>query len=269
MRQHRYHPALLVALLGLVQGSAVTAAPASQDAEWISLFNGKDLTGWDTFLSYQPDSGSKEILGVNNDPEGVITVVDGAIRISGEVWGALTSHKELENYRLRLEFKWGEKKWPPREERPRDSGLLYHAVGPHGAQSDHWMRSFEAQIQEGDCGDFHSLDGVTIDIEAETVALDGNQLLKYTPGAATVRAVKERVVKHGDHEKPSGQWNTMEIIARGDSVEHIVNGEVVMRMTNLRQVVDGKTVPLTKGKIQFQSEGAEVFYRNIEFKLLD
>ncbi|MEE8218113.1 MAG: hypothetical protein V3S03_04025, partial [Vicinamibacteria bacterium] len=77
MRQHRYHPALLVALLGLVQGSAVTAAPANQDAEWISLFNGKDLTGWDTFLSSQPDSGSKEILGVNNDPEGVITVVDG------------------------------------------------------------------------------------------------------------------------------------------------------------------------------------------------
>ena len=268
MRQHRLHVTLLIGLLALLHG-APSATSADQDREWVPMFNGKDLTGWDTFLSYQPDSGSKEILGVNKDPDGVITVVDGTIRISGKIWGALTSHRELENYHLRLEFKWGEKKWPPRVKSKRDSGLLYHAVGPHGAQSDHWMRSFEAQIQEGDCGDFHSLDGVTIDIEAETFALGEKQLLRYTPGAPTVRAVKQRVVKHGDHEKPSGQWNTMEIIARGDTVEHILNGQVVLRATNLSQVVDGKTVPLTKGKIQFQSEGAEVFYRNIEFKLLD
>jgi hypothetical protein len=269
MRQHRLHGTLLIVLLALLYGSAPTATPAGQDAEWVPMFNGRDLTGWDTFLSYQPDSGSKEILGVNKDPHGVITVVDGAIRISGEIWGALTSHRELENYHLRLEFKWGEKKWPPRDESKRDSGLLYHAVGPHGAQSDHWMRSFEAQIQEGDCGDFHSLDGVTIDIEVEIEEHDGRPRLQYKPRAPIRRGVKKRVVKHGDNEMPSGQWNTLEIIARGDKVEHIVNSQVVLRATHLSQVVDGKTVPLTKGKIQLQSEGAEVFYRNIEFKSLD
>jgi len=123
-------------------------------------------------------------------------------------------------------------------------------------------------VQEGDCGDFHSLDGVMLDLEAEKVTVDGGENLKYTPGAAVVRGVKQRVVKRQDYEKPNGQWNVLEVIARGDSVTHVVNGETVLRATNVRQVVDGKEVPLTKGKIQLQSEGAEVFYRKIEVQPL-
>ena len=74
--------------------------------------------------------------------------------------------QEYENYHLRFEFKWGEKRWPPREQALRDSGCCYHAVGPHGASYGFWMRSFEFQIQEGDCGDFYSLAGVIVDAEA-------------------------------------------------------------------------------------------------------
>ena len=74
--------------------------------KWISLFNGKDLSGWDTFLSYVPESGSKEIIGVNKDPQGVFSVVEGSIRISGQIWGALTSQQEFENYHL-LQYKPG------------------------------------------------------------------------------------------------------------------------------------------------------------------
>jgi hypothetical protein len=70
-----------------------------------------------------------------------------------------------------------------------------------------------------------------------------------------------------DNEMPYGQWHTMEVIARGDSMTHIVNGEVVLHATNSRQVIDGDEVPLTRGKIQIQSEGSEVFYRNIEIRL--
>ena len=89
-----------------------------------------------------------------------------AIRISGEIYGALTTRAEYENYHLRFEFKWGEQRWPPREQAVRDSGCCYHAVGPHGASYGFWMRSFEFQIQEGDCGDFYSLAGVIVDVEA-------------------------------------------------------------------------------------------------------
>lgn len=259
--------ALAFGLLALLPVGVVSARSAEK--EWTPLFNGEDLSGWETYLSYQPESGSKEILGVGNDPEGVFSVVDGTIRISGRIWGALTTRQEFENYHLRFEFKWGERRWPPREQSKRDSGLLYHAVGPHGAQADHWMRSFEAQIQEGDCGDFHSLDGVRIDIEAETVEVDGKPMLKYAPGAEVHRGVKERVIRDSLHEKPRGEWNVMEVIADGATVSHIVNGHVVLRATNLRQVVNGREVPLTRGKIQIQSEGAEVFYRKIEIEPLD
>ena len=52
----------------------------------------------------------------------------------------------------------------------------------------------------------------------------------------------------------------------GGTSVHLVNGVVKMILTNSRQIVDGREVPLHKGKIQIQSEGAEVFYRNIKIK---
>ena len=241
-----------------------------ETSEWTSLFNGRDLTGWDTFLSYQPDTGDTSIIGVNKDPEGIFSVVNSTIRISGKIWGALTSVDEFDNFHLRFQFKWGGKKWPPRDQKKRDSGILYYCVGPHGAQSDHWMRSHESQVQEGDCGDYHSLDGALIDIEATEVKLDDEVNLKYTPGTKTMVGVHQRVLKSETNEKPNTEWNTMEVIAKknGD-ITHIVNGKVVFKASNSRQTVNQQEVPLLKGKIQFQSEGAEVFYRNIEIKQTD
>ncbi len=49
---------------------------------------------------------------------------------------------------------------------------------------------------------------------------------------------------------------------------HVVNGKVNMRLFNSRQIVDGKEIPLTKGKIQLQSEGAEIFYRDIKLRAI-
>jgi hypothetical protein len=250
--------------LALAAAGAQSAVAAEK---WRPLFNGKDLSGWETFLSTPGGEAGKPPIGVGTDPDGVFSVKDGTIRIEGRVWGALTTLESFENYRLRLEFKWGEKKWPPRENAKRDSGVLYHAVGPHGVTYGAWMRSFESQVQEGDSGDFHSLDGVTIDIEAVTAEVDGGPNLKYTPGAPVQAGVHQRVVKSEDAERP-GAWNVMEIVAKGDTVEHIVNGKTVLRAKNLRQQVDGKPVPLRKGRIQLQSEGAEVFYRNIEIQPL-
>jgi len=254
-----------VLLIGLL---ILSCEQGDKEQEWTSLFNGKDLSGWDTYLSYQPGSDNTEILGVNKDTEGIFSVVEGAIRIDGRIWGALTSVQEFENYHLRLKFKWGEKRYPPREQERRDSGLLYHCVGHHGAQSDHWMRSHENQIMEGDCGDYHSLDGAMIDIEADTTEIDGNKNLIFSKGSTVIRGVHQRVIKSETNEKPFGEWNEMELIVKGDSITHIVNGKVVLEAFNSAQTVDGQKVPLTKGKIQLQSEGAEIYYKDIEIKFL-
>jgi hypothetical protein len=266
--------ALGTVLLTLFFSPLFANLPATGD-DWTPLFNGKNLDGWDTWLG-KPFMG-KDVIGLNYDPKGVYSVVtvDGkpAIRITGEIFGALTSKKEYENYHLRLEFKWGEKKWPPREKNVRDSGLLYHCVGEHGAASTFWMRSQECQIQEKDCGDYWSVAGGIVDVEAELVGgslhykrggtkFTVPRTFKNTSGKT---GTDNRIIKSVTNEK-EGDWNTIELLTVGQTSVHVVNGKVVMVLTNSRQVFKGKEEPLIRGKIQIQSEGAEVFYRNIEVR---
>jgi len=254
------------------------------DDGWRPLLNGRDLAGWETWLT-RPHKSSKidgprnekgdyaEALGLNRDPAGVFSIVteDGrpALRISGEVWGGISTTEEFENYHFRAEFKWGQKKWPPREKTVRDNGLLYHAVGKHGAGSGSWLKSFEMQIQERDCGDFHSVAGVLVDVEAvpKNPSQPNGDLL-YRKGAEKVKGVARRIWKDPDHEKPSGEWNVVEFLCVGQTSVHVVNGKVNMILTGLRHKVDGREVPLTKGRIQIQSESAEIFWRNVEVRPL-
>ncbi len=250
---------------------------------WTALWNGRDLAGWDTYLgrphkltdvsglAKNANGEYTDALGVNRDPRGVFSVVsvDGApaIRISGETYGGLITRAEYQNYQLRLEVKWGEKRWPPREDAVRDSGCCYHSVGPHGASYGFWMRSFEFQIQEGDFGDFYSLAGVIVDAEGVAVTPgDPRSDLRFTPGAAPVTGTTRRVIKRADAERPRGQWNTLDLYCLGQTSVHVVNGQTVMRLTGLRHKTEAGESPLTKGRLQLQSEAAEVFYRAIAIR---
>jgi len=237
-----------------------------------SLFNGKDLKGWDVYIGRPFDTISKkfagEPLGLNNDPLKVFSVVteDGkpAIRVSGERFGGISTIHEYKNYHLRLEFKWGKLKWHPKRNDKRDSGLLYHAVGSHGADGGFWMRSQEFQIQEGDCGDYWGVAGGVADVPAIKVG----QKFVYTPGSPLVPFSEKgpngrNCTKSPDGEKPTGQWNVIDLYCFGDTSVHIVNEKVTMILYNSRQWQDGSETALTNGKIQLQSEGAELFYRNL------
>jgi hypothetical protein len=75
-------------------------------------------------------------------------------------------------------------------------------------------------------------------------------------------------VKRGDAEKPTGEWNAIDLYCFGDTSVHVVNGKVVMVLYNLREPDGTSDKALTKGKIQIQSEGAEVFYRNLEVEAI-
>jgi hypothetical protein len=242
--------------------------------EWRSLFNGKDLSGWQPYVSYQPETNAYNLIstlqphGLDQDPNRIFSVVDGLLRVSGAEWGGLTSLEEFENFHLRFEAKWGKQKWHPRLDAPMDSGLLYFAVGPHGAQSGHWMRSHEFQIQQGDSGDYHSLDGVVIDVHATDTNLGDWKFYKYDPTAALRVNIAGRVLKLGSYEKPAGEWDVLEVITDGQTMIHKVNGHEVFRGFNSRQPVAGNLVPLLRGKLQIQSEGAEVFFRNIQVRTL-
>ena len=213
-------------------------------------------------------------MGLNNDPKGVFTVIDEdgekVLKVSGEIYGGLTTKKEYGDYHLSVQFKWGTKQWEPRLKDKRDSGILYHAKGPHGTFWNVWKHSLEYQVQEGDCGDFIALGQVYGDVPAEKIKQENDKFIfvynpksenipiKYAKGFESGRVSKSKLL-----ENKNGQWNTLEIYCLGNESIHLVNGQVVNRVKNFRYDVDGKTVPVVSGQIQLQSEAAEVYYKNM------
>ena len=277
-------PLLVPALLALL----VVGRLSATEPAWQPLFNGRDLSGWETYLG-KPSSDSNvpglrrdekgayvEAIGVNRDPLNNFTVVsvDGrpAIHISGEGFGMMSTKENFGNYRVRLQFKWGKIKWPPREQAPRDSGLLYHVHGEPARSSGVWPACVEFQIQEHDCGDLYAIITRLTVPAREEVGPNNRTLYHYDPAGRPIdfkqeKPIGNRCVRLEDAEKPAGEWNTLELVCFGGDSIHLVNGKVVMRLKDARQQGPGDTwVPLTSGHLALQTEGAEVFYRDIELQ---
>jgi hypothetical protein len=272
-------------LVGVLPGVMAVHAQSG----WTPLWNGKDLDGWATWM--QAPAPSSEVPGLKRDADGkytepigsgrdplkvftVVRDVDGrpAIRISGEVFGELRTNGVFKDYHLKLQFKWGEKKWPPRAnpETPRDSGLLYHVHAAPGVNGRTWARSIELQIQEHDVGDLYAV-GSAIAVRAKPRAGTQPALYDYDPAGewtffSQSQGAPGRCIKQPDNEKPTGEWNTVELVAFGEDAIHIVNGKVVMRLHGPLRIDGDVPKPVTSGPIILQSEGAEVFYRDIEIR---
>lgn len=267
----RHKLALLFLAIVLLAGTA-----AKKD-HWTALFNGKDLAGWDTYLGPDLDDNGKPVtttpLGLNNDPRKVFTVTDDqgekVIRVSGENWGAIITKKEYANYHLQLQFKWGQLLWGQKKKGNRkDSGLLYHSVGKLGADYMAWMRAQEFQIEEGNCGDYWGCAGGAAEIP---VTKKSDTEFIYDPqGQPTLFSQDSKngrhCIKQAGDEKPSGEWNTLDLYCHGDTSIHVLNGKVAMVLYHNSQVDNGKQTPMAAGKIQLQSEGAEVFFRHIQIQ---
>jgi len=263
-------------LLGVLLLGLVLDARAQN---WQPLFNGKDFFGWKSYLAKpnvdwdvpglkRDEKGNYlEAIGADRDPLKVFSVetVDGSpvIHISGQGFGTITTTNVFDNFHLRLQFKWGEKRWAPRATSQRDSGIVYLCHGPLDAVDGFWPRSVEFQIQEHDCGDLWAV-GTRITVRATK---RGNNRTYDPQGEENVfiRGAS-RCIKLEDAEKPRGEWNTLDLIClNGDSI-HVVNGKVVMRLSNAQRVDGPEPAPLRAGTIGLQSEGAEVFYRNVEVR---
>ena len=240
----------------------------TRQEKWTPLYNGKDLQGWDAYLR-RDSSGNG---GLNHDPKKVFTIVrdgnENVIRVSGEMIGAISTQEEFENYHLQLMFKWGELTWGKKKNKKKDRGLLYHSVGPYGADAGAWMRSQEFQVEEGNCGDYWGCAGGTAGIPALKRSDSGymysaaGQLYDFRND----NNIGRHCIKGGDAERPSGEWNTLDLYCHGDTSIHVVNGKVMMILYHNGQVENGQVLPLTKGKIQLQSEGAEIFYKGIRIQ---
>jgi len=240
---------------------------------WRPLFNGKNLDGWDTYLRATNLSGYSDDttvpyqppIGLNNDPLHVFTVKDGLVHISGEIWGAMTYKEIFGNYHLRFETKWGQKKYAPKDKSPRDGGLLFHCTEGFDYAFKCWMRSMEMQVQEGEIGDFFNVGGgdAEFQITPAIKTIYNETADQYDPSKPPLRH-PGRVYRSGNFESPKGEWTTGELVARHADAVFIVNGFVVNRLFNIFRTDLKEQV--TRGKIQFQSEGAEHYYRKIEIR---
>ena len=252
---------------------------AAQKNGWQTLFNGKNLSGWDTYLGPPLDDAGKKLseipVGLNKDPKNVFTVIDQegekVIRISGEDWGGIATKKVYSNFHLQLKFKWGTVTWGQKKNKKKDSGLLYFATGENGADYGAWMRSQEFQIEEGNCGDYWGVAGGIQDIPSvkrqdSSYVYDATGTLNTFSSTSTIG---RHCIKQGDAENASGEWNTVDLYCSGDTSVHVINGKVMMVLYHSGQLDNGKILPLTKGKIQIQSEGAEIFYKQIKLEPLN
>jgi len=253
----------------------VTMTCFAQKQEWKRLFNGKDLTAWDTYLraanlsGYSVDSSLPYMLpiGLNNDPLKVFTVKDGAVRVSGQIWGAFTSKAEYSNFHIRFQTKWGKLKWAPKDKGLKDAGFLFHCSDSFDYAFKCWMRSIEMQVQETEIGDYFNVGaGESAFQLSPAVTGGGDPVQQYDPEAPLQRPKTRvgRVYRSGNFESTPGQWTTSEVVARQADAVFIVNGFVVNRLYNTFR--SDLKLQTTKGKLQFQSEGAEIFYRNIEIR---
>lgn len=257
--------AVLAAAVVLCHDSSL-GQPPERDRPWVSLTRGDTLDGWYTFLAGQ---------GKNKDPDRVFTMHQGIIHVFKDTpdgatmpFGYIATEKEYSDYQLRLEFKWGVKKFAPRANAPRDAGVLYHFAGLDRV----WPQTVECQIMETNTGDIFTVGTtVTSTINPLGQRSEAQFMERAEGGVAHTQGNRgiTRIRASRDCEREG--WNTVEIIVRGDSAVHIINGTVNNRCDDIRQPDPDdpqRLLPLKKGKILLQAEGAEIFYRNIAIRPL-
>jgi hypothetical protein len=251
--------------------SPAPPSAASRDSpRWISLFNGRDLTGWYTFL---------QKYGKNRDPDRVIAIEGEAIHLykhategSQVVMGYTATEKDYGDYHLRLQYRWGTKKFQPRSALPRDAGLYYHIRGPDAV----WPRSLQFQIEQGDVGDLLALHGFAVETWIDPKTRGSRQATYQDPKQGGELRVlggggigyQKRLPGNFEHDG----WNTIEVIARGDATVHILNGHVVNQGRKIRfddPATPGSPRPITRGRIALEIEAAEIYFRNVELQPLE
>lgn len=256
----------------LVVASAWLASLGAAELTWasesIDLFNGQNLDGWYVFT-----------VETGYENPGVFQVRDGALFVPGGkgdagYFGGLITQEAYEDYLLEFEYKWGEPTYGTRKDKARDAGVLFHCVGPHGPGP--WMTSYEFQVIEGGTGDLLIVNRgpddegkpITLSCQAKAVRRDGQFYYDEEGQPETFDTGrlnwwgrdpqwKDEVGFRGkrDVESPFGEWTRCKLVARGGTAEFYVNGQLVNQATDLNQ---------TRGKILLQTEGAEIWYRDVK-----
>ena len=183
-----------------------------------------------------------------------------------------------------LEYKWGDRTWGDRVNAAKDSGLLIHSTGADGGYGGIWMPAIEVQIIEGGTGDFIMVNGpddngvpvpitmvceVQVGPKGERIWKQGGRRESFgsdnyhridwfgrDPEWKDVRGFRGE----NDIESPPGQWTRLEVICTDGHIRVFVNGVLANEAFDV--------LPRS-GKLQLQSELAEIYFRRWELWPLD
>lgn len=156
------------------------------------------------------------------DPATVFTVQNGVIHIKGDPFGYMRTKDTYSEYKLHVEWRY------PGE--ASNSGVFIHAQLPDTI----WLKCFECQLKSGSAGDF--------------VCMNGAKMNEQKDNARVVNKMA------ASSEKPVGEWNTMEVTCKSNTIEVYVNGTLQNKATGISD---------TKGHICLQSEGKDIEFRNV------
>lgn len=197
----------------------------------VSLFNGKDLTGWHADV---PE------MDTNANAKTPFVFRNGMLVSLGTPGGHLITDKIYKNYRLKVEYRFAAK--------PGNCGVLVHSSTPR-ALYQMFPKSLEVQMEHGNAGDFWC---IVEDISVPNMEARRGPKTEWGGTEGKRRNIKNLVDKS---EKPVGEWNSMMIECLNDSVKVWVNGT----LENF-----GYNCTASEGQIALQAEGSEVEFRKVE-----
>ena len=250
-------------LLSLILVSTIvqcgTQENTASEGEWVSIFNGKDLDGW------QPKINGHEL---NDNYLNTFRVEDGILKVSYdryEKWDRKFGHifyrEKLSHYRLRLEYRFvgdqvdGGPGWAF-----RNNGIMLHCQSPESMALDQrFPVSIEAQMLGGNGTDERPTANVCS--PGTHLVMNGELITEHCNNSNSQTF-------HGD------QWVTMEVEVHGSGIiRHIVNGDVVMEYEqtqydpedpDAQKLITGDNLLISEGYISLQAESHPTEFRNIE-----
>jgi hypothetical protein len=220
----------IAVLAACAQKGAESTVNEAESGAGTSLFNGYSLAGWHADV---PDMDADSAL------KSPFIIRDSLLVSLGTPGGHLISDRSYANYILDLEYRFAGV--------PGNCGLLVHASTPR-ALYGMFPKSIEVQMMHENAGDFWCI--------VEDIAVPEMEKRRGPRENWGVTEGKERRVQNltDGSERPLGEWNIMRVTCMGDSIQVVVNGDLV----NF-----GYDCTARSGQIALQAEGSEVEFRKV------
>ena len=243
-----------VLALVLISCGLASSTPQEKDAGFVSLFNGKDFTGW---VVPEGDNGHWK-------------VVDGVIDYDAmsEAKGAkhLFTQKEFGDFTLKVDWRLKEAPYMNNNV-PVILPDGTHKMGPDG-------KELKAPQMDADSGIYVRERSGKSQVNIWTWPIGSGEVYGYRMDKNQPASVRAGVTPKKKADKPVGEWNSFVITIKGDRLTVVLNGETVIENAELPGLVARGPVGLqhhgSKGKDgKWNSPPALVQFRNISIKELN